>query len=51
LSDRLATGNSRTGTGLPIRVWSSIARADLAAFLVGEAETPQYVRSCPRITR
>ena len=51
LSNRPATGNSRVGTRLPIRVWSSIGRADLAVFLIDEAETPHYVRACPRITR
>ena len=51
LSNRPAGGNSRVGTGLPIRIWSSVARADLAAFLIDEAENPQHVRSYPRITR
>ncbi|MFB9447045.1 NAD(P)H-binding protein [Dactylosporangium vinaceum] len=51
LSDGPATGNSRVGTDLPIRVWSSVGRADLAAFLIGEAESPRYVRAYPRITR
>jgi nucleoside-diphosphate-sugar epimerase len=37
------------GTELPIRLWSSIGRADLAAFLVHEAETAQFVRAYPRI--
>ncbi|GAA2848824.1 hypothetical protein Acy02nite_01450 [Actinoplanes cyaneus] len=51
LSHRPATGHSRVGTDLPIRAWSSIGRADLAAFLIDEAVTPHYVRACPRITR
>ncbi|GAA3454802.1 SDR family oxidoreductase [Dactylosporangium matsuzakiense] len=51
LSDGPATGNGRVGTDLPIRVWSSVGRADLAAFLVGEAENSRYVRAYPRITR
>jgi putative NADH-flavin reductase len=51
LSNHPATGNSRVGTDLPIRVWSSIGRADLAAFLIHEAETPHFVRARPRITR
>jgi putative NADH-flavin reductase len=51
LSNRPATGNCRVGTDLPIRMWSSIGRADLAAFLIDEAETPRYVRAYPRITR
>lgn len=51
LSNRPATGHSRIGTDLPIRLWSSVGRADLAAFLIAEAETPHYTRSYPRITR
>ncbi|XVV10092.1 NAD(P)-dependent oxidoreductase [Actinoplanes sp. CA-131856] len=51
LSDHDATGRYRTGAELPIRVWSSIGRADLAAFLVDEAETARYERAHPRITR
>jgi putative NADH-flavin reductase len=51
LSNRPATANTRIGTDLPIRVWSSIGRADLAAFLIDEAETSCYVRAYPRITR
>jgi len=51
LSDHAATGKYQAGAALPIRVWSSIGRADLAAFLVDEAETPRFARACPRITR
>lgn len=51
LSDHDAIGKYRTGTDLPIRLWSSIGRADLAAFLVDEAETPRYTHAHPRITR
>ncbi|MGW6930989.1 NAD(P)-dependent oxidoreductase [Lentzea sp. NPDC054927] len=51
LSDHEAIGKYRTGTDLPIRLWSSIGRADLAAFLLDEAETPRYTHACPRITR
>ena len=36
--------------GLPIHVWSSVSRADVAAFLIDEAETPHHVRAYPRIT-
>lgn len=49
LSD--ATGGYTAGTDLPIRLWSSVGRADLAAFLVDEAETPRYAHAHPRITR
>lgn len=51
LSDHAEIGKYRAGTDLRIRLWSSIGRADLAAFLLDEAETPQYAHACPRITR
>ena len=51
LSDRPLTGTRRVGTDLPIRAGSSIGRADLAAFLIDEAESPRYVRARPRIAR
>lgn len=51
LSDHDAIGKYRAGTNLPIRLWSSVGRADLAAFLVDEAETPRYAHAYPRITR
>jgi putative NADH-flavin reductase len=51
LSDHDAIGTYTAGTDLPIRLWSSIGRADLAAFLIDEAETPQFSRAHPRITR
>ncbi|HWO66663.1 MAG TPA: NAD(P)H-binding protein [Umezawaea sp.] len=51
LSDHDAIGKYKAGTDLPIRLWSSIGRADLAAFLVDEAETPRYTHAHPRITR
>lgn len=45
------TGRYRAGTDLAIRVWSSIGRADLAGFLLAEAEQPRFVRAFPRIAR
>ncbi|GAA4708864.1 NAD(P)H-binding protein [Promicromonospora umidemergens] len=51
LTDAAATGAYRVGTALPIRLWSSIGRADLAAFLVHEAESARFVRARPRIHR
>jgi putative NADH-flavin reductase len=51
LSDHRAIGKYAAGTDLPIRLWSSIDRADLAAFLVDEAESPQYAHAYPRIAR
>jgi putative NADH-flavin reductase len=50
LTDRLETGHYDTGVDLPIRLWSSVGRADLAGFLVREAEDPQFERQFPRIT-
>ncbi|WP_306215049.1 NAD(P)-dependent oxidoreductase [Actinoplanes sp. RD1] len=51
LSDHAATGRYAAGTDLPIRIWNSIGRADLAAFLVDEAEDARYERARPRVTR
>ena len=51
LSDHDEIGEYRAGTDLRIRLWSSIGRADLAAFLLDEAETPRYAHAYPRITR
>ncbi|WP_191906695.1 NAD(P)-dependent oxidoreductase [Microbacterium lushaniae] len=51
LRDGPATGAYRTGEDLPIRLWHFIGRADLADFLVREAEEPHYVRRYPRIRR
>ena len=51
LDDRVGTGVYRSGVELPIRLWSAIGRADLAAFLVGEAEIPTFVGAFPRIAR
>lgn len=51
LKDHRAIGHYTTGVSVPIRLWSSIGRADLAAFLVDEAEDSQYVHAFPRIVR
>jgi putative NADH-flavin reductase len=51
LSNHDEIGKYRAGTDLPIRLWSSIGRADLAAFLLDEAETPRYAHAYPRIIR
>ena len=51
LDDRAETGAYRSGIDLPIRLWSAIGRADLAAFLVGEAESPAFVGAFPRVAR
>ena len=51
LKDHAAVGRFTTGVGLPIRLWSCIGRADLAAFLIDEAEHPQFVHAFPRIVR
>lgn len=49
LKDLPATGRYRVGADLPIRLWHAIGRADLADFLVHEAEAPQFVGGHPRI--
>lgn len=46
-----AQGKYQVGDDLPIRVWHGIGRADLAAFLVGEAEESRFVHHYPRIHR
>lgn len=51
LNDTPALGRYQVSTDLPIRLWSSIGRADLAGFLVQEAEQPRFVRAFPRIAR
>lgn len=51
LRDTGATGRYRVGEDLPIKLWQSIGRADLAAFLVGEAVEARFARRYPRIHR
>jgi putative NADH-flavin reductase len=51
LKDTAETGDYATSVDLPIRLWSSIGRADLAGFLVREAEEGQFVYAFPRIAR
>lgn len=51
LKDTPASGVYTTGDRLPIKLWHSIGRADLADFLVREAEEASYVRRYPRIRR
>jgi len=49
LSNATASGPPRAGERLPIRLWHSIGRADLAAFLVTEAERGDFVRRIVRV--
>jgi putative NADH-flavin reductase len=51
LRDSPATGRYQVGEDLPIRLWHSIGRTDLAHFLVREAEAPRFLRRYPRIHR
>jgi len=51
LNDTPATGRYRVSADLPIRLWSSIGRADLATFLVDEAEQSRFVRAFPRVVK
>ena len=49
LSDGARTGRYRTGTDLPVRLWSRVSRPDLAEFLLAEAAEPQFTGEFPRI--
>jgi putative NADH-flavin reductase len=51
LKDTPATGKYQVGEELPIRLWDSIGREDLAGFLLREVENPRFVRKYPRIHR
>lgn len=51
LKNTPAVGRYEVGTDLPIRLWSSIGRADLAGFLVDEVVQPRFIRGFPRIAR
>jgi putative NADH-flavin reductase len=51
LNDTPAIGRYQVATDLPIHLWTSIGRADLAGFLVREAEKSQFVGAFPRIAR
>ncbi len=51
LKDTPAIGRYRVATDLPIHLWTSIGRADLAGFLVREAEKSQFIGAFPRIAR
>lgn len=49
LSDGARTGRYRTGTDLPVRLWSRVSRPDLAEFLLAEAAEPRFTGEFPRI--
>jgi uncharacterized protein YbjT (DUF2867 family) len=51
LTDRTESGCYATGVDLPIRLWSSIGRTDLAGFLIREAEEPRFEFGFPRIAQ
>jgi putative NADH-flavin reductase len=51
LRDTPANGRYQVGESLPIRVWHSIGRSDLAGFLVGEAGDARFAYRRPRIRR
>jgi putative NADH-flavin reductase len=51
LKNSRETGTYTTGDRLPIRLWHSIGRADLADLLVREAEDAVFVRRYPRVRR
>lgn len=49
LSNGRETGSFAVGEDLPIRLWHRISRADLADFLVTEAESGAFVGRYPRL--
>ncbi|MCP2267230.1 NAD(P)-dependent oxidoreductase [Promicromonospora thailandica] len=51
LSRRPGRGRYTVGDDLPVRLWSSVSRADLAELLVDEAERPRFVHRYPRVRR
>jgi len=51
LKDTPVVGTYRVGPDVPVHLWTSIGRTDLADFLVREVEDPRHVRSFPRIAR
>lgn len=51
LTNAAATGRYRVATDLPVRLWTSVGRADLADLLVREVEDPRHVHAFPRIAR
>ncbi len=51
LTNAPPAGNYTVGEELSIRPWHTIGRADLAAFLIHEAEAGRFVRRYPRIHR
>jgi len=51
LTDSVALGKYQVGEDLPIRLWHSIGREDLADFVVREAGDSRFVHRYPRIHR
>ena len=51
LTDTPATGDYKAGDQLKIKLWHAIGRADLADFLVSEADDAAFIRRYPRIHR
>jgi len=49
LTDGPATGRIRHGLTLNLGPWSSISRADLAAFMLGVTLESQYLRAAPMV--
>jgi putative NADH-flavin reductase len=49
LTDGPATGNYRVGVGLKGNLFSKIARADVADFVVGEVQKAAWKRACPEL--
>ncbi|MBB2923402.1 NAD(P)-dependent oxidoreductase [Cellulomonas cellasea] len=51
LTHARATGRYRVAPDLPVRLWTSVGRVDLAAFVVREVEDPRHVHAFPRVAR
>ncbi|MFC8191243.1 NAD(P)-dependent oxidoreductase [Cellulomonas sp. NPDC057328] len=51
LTDARPTGRYRVAADLPVHLWTSVGRADLADLLVREVEDPRHVHAFPRVAR
>jgi uncharacterized protein YbjT (DUF2867 family) len=47
LTDGAATGKGRAGENVVLKGMPQVSRADVAAFVMGELETPRFVRKSP----
>jgi putative NADH-flavin reductase len=47
LTDGGKSGKMRAGTGVVLKGFPQISRADVAAFVLDELQTPRFVRAAP----